>query len=270
MIEDIRSYYNEKSKNYDNTFDKLYYKVYDAVIWKYLEPHVPTSSNALVLDVGGGTGRWSIRMAEKGCKVVLLDASKGMLEIATAKVKQKGFQDRIIVKEGEITKMAYADETFDMAFCEHTLFLFREPDILLRELQRVLKKKARLLISAQNLYVQCLVSLSENPKHTNVDDALKILLRKKYNTMTKEGIIKIHTWTPDEFQAMLNRNGFFVEKIVGNGITMPLRISQDTFMKNNYSTELLKKILEFEFAICEKPDALALAGHLLAITYKKS
>jgi ubiquinone/menaquinone biosynthesis C-methylase UbiE len=52
----------------------LYYKIYDAITWKYIEPYVPIDPDALVLDAGGGTGRWAIRMARKGCKVILVDS----------------------------------------------------------------------------------------------------------------------------------------------------------------------------------------------------
>lgn len=67
---------------------------------------------------------------------------------------------------------------------------------------------------------------------------------------------------------MLERNGFHVEKIVGKGVTMPLRISKELFMKKEYPKDLFNKILQFELTLCEKPDALALAGHLQAIAYK--
>jgi ubiquinone/menaquinone biosynthesis C-methylase UbiE len=108
-MKDIESYYDKRSKNYYETFGTLYLRVYDTVTWRYLEPYVPTDSNALVLDAGGGTGRWAIRMAEKGCEVVLMDASAGMLRVADEKAKAHGFEDRVSVKIGDITKTGYAD-----------------------------------------------------------------------------------------------------------------------------------------------------------------
>jgi len=246
----------------------LYYKIYDAITWKYVEPYVPMDSDALVLDAGGGTGRWAIRMARKGCKVILVDISEGMLKVAGEKMKKEGFQHKITIKEGDITKTGYADETFDMILCEHALFLFKEPDIVIKELKRILKRKARLIVSVHNRYVQSLVSLPEKPSLDKVDDALNILLRKRYSSMTKNGEVKIYTWTPDEFRTMLERNGLHVEKIVGKGVTMPLRISKELFMKKDYPDDLFNKLLQFELALCEKPDALALAGHLQAIAYK--
>ena len=80
-----------------------------------------------------------------------------------------------------------------MILCEHTLFLFKQPDSLIRELKRVLKRKARLIISAQNRYVQSLACLPEKPNPDKVNHALNILLRKKSNTMTKQGKVKICT-----------------------------------------------------------------------------
>ncbi|MDI6846650.1 MAG: methyltransferase domain-containing protein [Candidatus Bathyarchaeia archaeon] len=267
-MEEVKLYYDEKAKSYDEIFDMLYFKVYDEITWRYIEPYVPIDPNALVLDAGGGTGRWAIRMARKGCKVILMDISERMLKVVDKKVRETGLQHKITIKKGDITKTEYANETFDMILCEHTLFLFKEPDALIKELKRILKKKARLIISAQNRYVQSLACLPEKPSSSKVDAAFKILLRQRYNAMTKDGKVKIYTWTPNEFRTMLERNGFHVEKIVGKGVTMPLRISKELFMKKDYPQDLFNKILQFELTLCEKPDALALAGHLQAIAYK--
>jgi len=264
----IEEYYDKRSSSYDSTFDMLYFKVFDVITWRYIEPYVPVDPDALVLDAGGGTGRWAIRMARKGSKVILMDVSEKMLEIATEKVKDESLQHKITTEKGDITNTGYADETFDMILCEHTLFLFKDPDVVIRELKRVLKSKTRLIISAHNRYVQSLACLPENPSPDKVNNALNILLRKKYNTMTKHGKVKIYTWTPNEFRTMLEINGFHVEKIVGKGVTMPLRISKELFVKKEYSEDLFNKILQFELSLCEKPDALALAGHMQAIAYK--
>ena len=86
--------------------------------------------------------------------------------------------------------------------------------------------------------------------------------------MTKDGRVKIYTWTPQEFREMLERNGLRVEKIVGKVVTMPLRIRQEFFMEKKHPEELVNKILHFELELCEKPDALALAGHMQAIAFK--
>jgi ubiquinone/menaquinone biosynthesis C-methylase UbiE len=268
-MEETERYYDEKSKSFGETFSALYFKVFDAVTWKYLEPYLPTNPNALVLDAGGGTGRWTVRIAQKTQKVVLMDISEGMLKVAAERIKQEGIQKKVVIKRGDIIETGYADETFDLIFCEHALFLFKEPDVLLKELSRILKNKATLIISAHSRYVQSLVSLPEKPNPNDMENALDILLRKKYGTMPKNTKVKIYTWTPDEFRKMLERHRFEIEKIIGKGITMPLRISSKFFTKNKYSETLFNKLLQFELALCDKPDALALAGHMQAIAHKK-
>ena len=122
----------------------------------------------------------------------------------------------------------------------------------MKEMRRVLKKGARLVISAQNRYAQCLASLSENPREEDIDRMLRILLCEEYSTMTKDHKVKIYTWTPDEFRTLLERNGFHVEKIIGKGTTMPLRISKEAFMKKDYAQNLFQKILKFELSISRK------------------
>jgi hypothetical protein len=48
-MEDVKAYYDKKSGSYDEVFGTLYFKVYDAITWKYLEPYVPANPDALAL-----------------------------------------------------------------------------------------------------------------------------------------------------------------------------------------------------------------------------
>ena len=267
-MEEVKGYFDKISESYDSVFDVLYFRVYDEVTWRYLEPYVPTGSDAVVLDAGGGTARWAIRMAEKGCRVVLMDSSEKMLCAAARKVEAKGLQHRITLRCGDMADTGFADESFDMVLCEHALFLFREPDVAIRELKRVLKKNAALVVSAQNRYVQALSSITGKPRVDNVERAFKVLVNQEHECMTEDGKVKIYTWTPQEFREMLERNELRVEKMVGKVATMPLRVRQEFFMEKNHPKELYNQLLQFELALCEKPDALALAGHLQTIAFK--
>lgn len=269
-MSEAESYYNEKSPTYDDVFDLLYFKIYDAITWKYLEPYLPTSPEALVLDAGGGTGRWAVRMAKKGCKVILLDNSEGMLRVAQDKAEKNGCQNHVIIRKGDIRKLDLEDETFDLVLCEHTLFIFEKPDVVIKEFARVLKTGAPLVVSAQNLYVQLLMHLpyKEIPQPEKLDEILEVLGRKRFDRMTKDGKVKIFTWTPNEFRSLLERNGFKIEKIIGKGVTTPLRMTEEPVMKKECPQDVLDRILQLEFALCERPDVLALAGHLQAIARK--
>ena len=133
----IERYYDKKASTFDLIFETLYYKIFDAITWKFLEPYIPTKSDALILDAGGGTGRWAIKMAKKGCRVVLMDVSSEMLKIAAEKAEKEKLRDKIVLEKRNIINTGYADETFDMIFCEHALFLFNDPDSVLKELSLI-------------------------------------------------------------------------------------------------------------------------------------
>ena len=123
-MDSVGSYYDKKSETYENIRQSLVFRVYDAITWKYLEPYVPTGVDSFVLDAGGGNGRWAIPMAKKGCRVVLVDISEGMLNFAKSNVAAEGLQDRIEIRKGDVRKLDYRDETFDLFFFRTTLSSF--------------------------------------------------------------------------------------------------------------------------------------------------
>ncbi|MGQ9595925.1 MAG: class I SAM-dependent methyltransferase [Thermoproteota archaeon] len=77
----VVEYYRRSAENYDKEYDIPYFKeLYDKITWRYIEPYLP--EEGIVLDAGGGTGKWTIPIAEKGLKVILYDISKEMLNVA--------------------------------------------------------------------------------------------------------------------------------------------------------------------------------------------
>lgn len=259
-MESVAKYYDEQSRTYDAQFDTLYYKIYDKITWKYTEPYVPTTPRSLALDAGGGTGRWSIPIARKGCKVVLVDISQKMLAKAQAKIEQEGLEDQLTIKKGNILDLDFPDETFDLVFCDHTLFLFPDANRAVKELTRVLEKHSTMIISAQNRYPLALMYLPDEPKK-----AIELIYGRHHH---KLGDIKVYTLTPNEFKKILEANKLKVEKIIGKVITMPTKISPRIYFRKEYTKDLFNKILQIELALSEKSDLLGLAGHLQAIVSK--
>jgi len=52
-----------------------------------------SSQKSLILDAGGGPGRYTIELAKKGYQVVLLDLSPKCLEIAKREIKNAKVED---------------------------------------------------------------------------------------------------------------------------------------------------------------------------------
>jgi ubiquinone/menaquinone biosynthesis C-methylase UbiE len=262
LTSEVKKWYNEKAPTYDAQSELFYFRVYDAVTWRYTEPYVPKGSEAKVLDAAGGTGKWTIPIAKCGPRVVLVDNSDGMLDVARKKIAEQGLQGRITAIKGDIRKSDFPDETFDMVFCDHALCFIKEQREVIQELVRVLKTNYPLIISGQNRYVLALSLMHD------LDFATKILLKKIQFLMG--GQLKVYAQSPDEFRRLLRRNSVKIEKIIGKGVTMPLIFPLQRPFPKDDMPESLEKVLKIELALCERPDALSLAGHLQAIGYKKN
>jgi ubiquinone/menaquinone biosynthesis C-methylase UbiE len=257
----VKKYYDDKSLTYDEYSRQLWSKVYDAVTWKFTEPYVPKSSKAIVFDAAGGTGKWTIPIAKCGPRVVLGDISEGMLKTAKDKISKEGLQGRVTVKECDLRELDFEDETFDLVLCEHALGFIKEQEKVIEELVRVLKKECPIIVTGQNRYVMSISLVSED-----VDYAYDVLSKEKPFFMRNS--LNVYTLSPEELRVMLESNGIRIEKIVGKLFTIPLGLSGQNHITENYTEEYLNKIIKIELELSGKPDSVCLGSHIQAIGFK--
>lgn len=83
----------------------------------FLEKYLP--DRGLILDAGGGPGRYTIELAKRGYDVILLDITPKLLDKAKKEIEKAGVQGRVKqIVEGSITELsAFTDETFDAVLC---------------------------------------------------------------------------------------------------------------------------------------------------------
>lgn len=258
----VKKYYDDKSPAYDDYSQQLWSKVYDAVTWKITEPYIPRSPQALVFDAAGGTGKWAIPIAKCGPRVILGDISEGMLTVAKEKIIKEGLQGRVEVKECDLRELDFQDEIFDMVFCEHALGFIKEQDKVIKELVRVLKKGHPLIVTGQNRYVMSISLVSED-----VNYAYSVLSKEKPFFMRNS--LNVYTLSPEEFRLMLENNGVRIEKIVGKLFTIPLGLSGEKMIAEDYTKEFLERMIQIELEFAEKPDSVCLGSHLQAIGFKR-
>jgi ubiquinone/menaquinone biosynthesis C-methylase UbiE len=89
------------------------------------------------------------------------DGIKRKFKTAKDKVNKEGLQQRVEVKECDLCKLAFEEETFDLVFCGHALCFIKEQETVVKELEGVLKKGCPLILSGQNRYVLSLSMLQE-------------------------------------------------------------------------------------------------------------
>jgi 2-polyprenyl-3-methyl-5-hydroxy-6-metoxy-1,4-benzoquinol methylase len=58
------------------------------------------------LDIGAGTGRFSLRLAARGVQVTHFDISNGMIEEACQLASQAGLIEKMIFQQGRLTDVA--------------------------------------------------------------------------------------------------------------------------------------------------------------------
>jgi ubiquinone/menaquinone biosynthesis C-methylase UbiE len=101
-----------------------------------------------VLDVACGTGivaRLAAAQVGSTGRVVALDANEPMLVVARAQPAPIGAQ--IEWRQGDATKLPFADEEFERVLCQHGLQYFPERAAALREMRRVLAPDGQLAAS---------------------------------------------------------------------------------------------------------------------------
>jgi ubiquinone biosynthesis O-methyltransferase len=97
-----------------------------------------------ILDIGCGTGNFSIKLAEMGCKVTGIDISDKMLDIARKKTEKAGYHIDFYLMDAYNLKLA--DEQFDGVFSMAAFEFIAQPEKALDELFRVVKKGGQVLV----------------------------------------------------------------------------------------------------------------------------
>jgi ubiquinone/menaquinone biosynthesis C-methylase UbiE len=106
--------------------------------------------NERVLDVGTGTGLAAFRAAESmgsGGRVVGIDLSNGMLEVARQNGERKGLADRVEFRKMDAESLEFPDATFDAVVSLFALRHFPHPGTALQEMYRILRPGGRLVLA---------------------------------------------------------------------------------------------------------------------------
>ncbi len=103
----------------------------------------------VVLDVGAGSGYFSLAIAKKlkTGKVICFDLSEEMLQRLEHKARQTGFENRIQIMKGEASSLKLNDKSVDLDVSNFVLHEVSSPKTVLREIIRVLKPNGRVIIT---------------------------------------------------------------------------------------------------------------------------
>lgn len=251
-------FHDRHAKTYDSDYDDVpYWEMYDDLTWDNMLRFLPRSKKARILDAGGGTGRWTVRIAELGYEVTLTDISEKMLEIAERKIKDRQLDSNVTIKKLDICAMGeLEDNYFDLAISEgDPLSYCDSPRKATEELHRVLKKGGHAIGSVDN-------RMSPSKKYIVSGDfgkAKKLLENGEYiQEDSKAGLgFRVHMFHPQELRKMFQDCGFKIERLFGKMI-----IPWPWIEKLASTQEGYKKALKAQIEFSEMEELFPYAGHL--------
>ncbi|MDZ7859641.1 MAG: class I SAM-dependent methyltransferase [Candidatus Krumholzibacteriota bacterium] len=154
-----------------------------------------------ILEVGAGSGRDGILFSRMGARVVSLDYSKSALGLVKSQLSSG---DSVDLCCGDAFSLPFKDETFDLVFHQGLLEHFRNPDDMIKEHKRVIKKGGYLLVDVPQRY-----------HYYTVGKHLLISLGKWFAGWETEYSVK-------ELERMLERQGLTVVKSYGEWLNPPI------------------------------------------------
>lgn len=139
--EELAGRYDREAAHWTRLTDRLgYSRAYRRLFRQFLpEPCTADSLPLRVLDVGTGTGSFSLAFAEAwGGAVELtgIDLSASMADVAARRFAGAGIPSNVV--QGDVTRLPFGAEQFDVVLVAHVLEHLQDPVAALAEIRRVL------------------------------------------------------------------------------------------------------------------------------------
>lgn len=149
-----------------------------------------TKPGERTIDIGCGTGIYTLALARRGVHVVGVDPSWEMIAIAREKFRRAGLPGFFVL--GSAEALPFRPGCFDLALAVTSLCFVRSPDQTIEETRRVLKPEGRLVLGELNRFSPW------------------ALWRRLKGLVTETIYNQAHFWGRRELESLLRRKGFCV------------------------------------------------------------
>jgi len=215
----VEKFYREYGiKEWKRLTNDPYHRLEFDTTMYFLKKHLP--QKGLILDAGGGPGRYSIELAKLGYDVILLDLTPKLLEIAKRKIKKEKVQDRIKgVLQGSIDNLSmFPDNTFDAVVClggplSHLLNK-KQREKAIDELTRVTKKNAPIFISVIGRLAVLVTELTRFPEEIEVQEIFQTI-RDTGDYYGSYGFAPCHFYLPEELKKSFEKRKIKILEMIG-------------------------------------------------------
>jgi len=246
-----------------------YHRIEFFVTMYFLTKYLP--ENGLILDAGGGPGRYTIELAKRGYDLTLLDLAPEMLKMAERKIRRAGVKKSVKqIVEGSIEDLSmFSDETFDAVLCLgaplcHILNPQRREKAV-RELLRVAKKDAPIFASVisrlgllKTLLIEFQHEIHYAKHHLEVGDYVP--------GVHGEGFTAAHWFQPEELRHLFEDQGLKVLEMAGlEGLSSHHEKETNRLHKDEKKWKIWMEII---LKTCTHPSVVGGSEHFLLVGKK--
>jgi S-adenosylmethionine-dependent methyltransferase len=244
-----------------------------AVNRRLLATHFPPAGR--VLDLGGGPGRYTIWLAQRGYTVTLADLSPNLLAIAQEQITQAGVADHVeaIVKADACDLSRWDDGTFAAVLCLGPFYHLPEPADRIRaasELARVLQPGgiAAIALMPRLSFVRRTLALAdERPHLLNSECITRLLDKGVFENDVPDRLTSGYGVDPSEVAPFFAQFGLQSLMLASSqGISVGL--AQALADIEATAPDLYERALDLIVQTASDPSILGMASHLLYITRK--
>ncbi len=243
MSKDLfKKFFEDYSKNVDNANNQFFWRLSDDIILGVIAKYIKNSptKKPVILDAGGGTGRWIRMMSQKyNSKFILYDLSEDMLNVARNKESLKNIKDRLEIVHGDIQKMSkIKDSSLDYITSIYNPISFvKNPVLFFKEIKRVLKKGGVGMVMSQgfpNAIASKINNYLASGKELNVLD-------KDEKVKWNNNLTPLNVFSKESFENLVLKAGLKVVKTYGIPVFLqpgPEDFDSENTQRSRVSTKL--------------------------------
>lgn len=218
-----------------------------AVVWETCRARLEGAVDQTVVDIGGGTGGFAVRVAELGHHVTVIDPNPDALAALARRASEYGVADRLVGQQGDLASLGSLVEagSADLVLCHEVLGLVDDPSAALAAIHGVLRPGG-------------VLSLLVNQRHAAVLARAMAGQFVPAREVLDGGTAPDRRYVADELAELVAASGFAVADLQG------VRVFTDLVPSTLLDLDpgAVAGLLDLERAVALRPEYFALAAQL--------
>jgi len=234
-----------------------------AAVWNALREvldHQGAGESASVVDIGGGTGGFAVRVAELGHRVVVVDPSPDALAILARRAEESGVARLVTGLQGDLDSLPELDRPADVVLCHGVLEIVEDPAAALVALAGVLRPGGTLSLLVHQRHAAVVARAMAG----HFGQARTLLDSSALGSDRDSS--PHHRFTADEVTAVLDGAGF-------DAVSMhAVRVFADLVSSSLADLEpgAAQALVDLELAVATRPEYLTLATQIHALATRRT